>query len=112
MLSGSASPVASSSPDHKSEVKDEEDKDQVEDRSQLTLPLKSDPWRKRSSCYDDDWSISFEQFLASVLTETALCEFFERKHDISDALTRLRHRPRHHLLQHNSSSDVGVSENV
>jgi len=112
LLSGSASPVASSSPDHKSEVKDEEDKDQVEDRSQLTLPLKSDPWRKRSSCYDDDWSISFEQFLASVLTETALCEFFERKHDISDALTRLRHRPRHHLLQHNSSSDVGVSENV
>ena len=43
--------------------------------------------------YDDDqWSISFEQLLASVLTEPALCEFFERKHDPSDAIARLRNR--------------------
>lgn len=43
--------------------------------------------------YDDDqWSISFEQFLASVLTEATLCEFFERKHDPTDAVSQLRNR--------------------
>ena len=43
--------------------------------------------------YDDDaWSVSFEQFLASALTEPALCEFFERKSDPTDAINRLRNR--------------------
>ena len=43
--------------------------------------------------YDDDqWSVSFEQFLASVLTEPTLCEFFDRKHDPTDAVAQLRNR--------------------
>ncbi|XP_076819069.1 TBC1 domain family member 9-like [Clavelina lepadiformis] len=41
---------------------------------------------------DEGWSVSFEQFLASVLTEPALCEFFERKHNIAESVARLRNR--------------------
>lgn len=34
------------------------------------------------STIDTDWSISFEQILASILTETALVNYFEKKADI------------------------------
>ncbi|XP_076450712.1 TBC1 domain family member 9-like isoform X2 [Babylonia areolata] len=41
---------------------------------------------------DDTWSISFEQFLASMLTESALVTYFERTHDVSEPITRMRNR--------------------
>ncbi|KAL8560078.1 hypothetical protein ACOMHN_041547 [Nucella lapillus] len=41
---------------------------------------------------DEGWSISFEQFLASVLTEGALVAYFERTHDVSDPIRRMRNR--------------------
>uniref|UniRef100_A0A3B3V273 TBC1 domain family member 9B n=1 Tax=Poecilia latipinna TaxID=48699 RepID=A0A3B3V273_9TELE len=37
---------------------------------------------RRGSTLDADWSITFEQVLASLLTEPALVEYFERKMDI------------------------------
>ena len=42
---------------------------------------------------DHDWSISFEQFLASVLTEEHLVAFFEKSHSVSKAICRVRNRP-------------------
>ncbi|XP_047441036.1 TBC1 domain family member 9B isoform X2 [Mugil cephalus] len=38
--------------------------------------------RRRGSALDADWSITFEQVLASLLTEPPLVDFFERKRDI------------------------------
>ncbi|KAK6973003.1 TBC1 domain family member 9B [Biomphalaria glabrata] len=41
---------------------------------------------------DMDWSISFEQFLASMLTEPPLVDYFERIYDTTDAVAALRNR--------------------
>nr|XP_009857558.1 TBC1 domain family member 9 [Ciona intestinalis] len=41
---------------------------------------------------NQDWVISFEQFVASVLTESVLCEYFDRKHDITETIAQLRNR--------------------
>ncbi|XP_052243499.1 TBC1 domain family member 9-like isoform X1 [Dreissena polymorpha] len=45
-----------------------------------------------STKVDADWSISFEQFLASMLTEPALVQFFESTVDLQEAVNRTRHR--------------------
>ena len=37
-----------------------------------------------------DWAVSFEQFVASVLTEPLLVSFFERRADVSGAVAQLR----------------------
>ncbi|GFO20932.1 TBC1 domain family member 9 [Plakobranchus ocellatus] len=47
---------------------------------------------KNTSKPDLDWSISFEQLLASVLTEPPLVDFFERIYDTTDAVAALRNR--------------------
>lgn len=41
---------------------------------------------RRGSAPDGDWSISFEQVLASLLTEPALVNYFEKKHDIRNKM--------------------------
>ncbi|RUS90405.1 hypothetical protein EGW08_001810 [Elysia chlorotica] len=41
---------------------------------------------------DADWSVSFEQLLASMLTESPLVDFFERIYDTTDAVASLRNR--------------------
>ena len=41
---------------------------------------------------DSDWSITFEQFLASVLTEQDLVEYFERQIDVHSAIEKYRNR--------------------
>lgn len=38
--------------------------------------------RRRGSTLDADWSITFEQVLASLLTEPPLVDYFEKKRDI------------------------------
>uniref|UniRef100_A0A671L009 TBC1 domain family member 9B n=1 Tax=Sinocyclocheilus anshuiensis TaxID=1608454 RepID=A0A671L009_9TELE len=43
--------------------------------------------RRRGSVPDADWSITFEQVLASFLTETSLVDYFEKKHDIQSKIT-------------------------
>lgn len=45
-----------------------------------------------SSKVDVDWSISFEQFLASMLTESALVRYFEKSIDLQEAVDKTRHR--------------------
>lgn len=42
--------------------------------------------RRRGSAPDADWSITFEQVLASMLTEPALVDYFEKKQDIQSKM--------------------------
>jgi len=46
----------------------------------------------QGSSVDRDWSITFEQFLASMLTEQALIGYFEDPVDVMSAIERFRHR--------------------
>ena len=62
--------------------------------------------RDVSSHIDWDWSITFEQFLASMLTEPALVEYFEAKADLSSYIERFRNR---RLLERAVSSDSTVA---
>nr|XP_056721310.1 TBC1 domain family member 9B isoform X1 [Euleptes europaea] len=57
------------------------------------------------STIDTDWSISFEQILASVLTETALVNYFEKKNDIMQKIKEQKKVER----QYSSSSDYELS---
>uniref|UniRef100_A0A8C1DD19 TBC1 domain family member 9B n=1 Tax=Cyprinus carpio carpio TaxID=630221 RepID=A0A8C1DD19_CYPCA len=43
--------------------------------------------RRQGSAPDADWSITFEQVLASFLTESSLVDYFEKKHDIQSKIT-------------------------
>ncbi|XP_047210370.1 TBC1 domain family member 9B isoform X2 [Girardinichthys multiradiatus] len=68
--------------------------------------------QRRGSALDADWSITFEQVLASLLTEPALVEYFEKKMDIQAKIAackaqraverRLSSAFDHELLQHSS----------
>lgn len=49
---------------------------------------------------DADWSITFEQFLASVLTEPPLVDFYEKTNDILLVIDRYRNR---RVLERNKS---------
>ncbi|XP_062976914.1 TBC1 domain family member 9B isoform X2 [Elgaria multicarinata webbii] len=57
------------------------------------------------STIDTDWSISFEQILASMLTETALVNYFEKKVDITQKIKEQKKVER----QYSSSSDYELS---
>lgn len=46
--------------------------------------------RPSSGMLDSDWSISFEQFLASMLTEPYLVHYFEQQIDVLERLKRLK----------------------
>ncbi|ESO97799.1 hypothetical protein LOTGIDRAFT_152898 [Lottia gigantea] len=52
---------------------------------------------------DEDWSISFEQLVASLLTEPPVVAYFEQKADISEPVQRMRNR---RLLTRQASSPV------
>lgn len=41
---------------------------------------------------DSDWSISFEQLVASLLTEQPLVTYFENHEDVSEAVSKMRNR--------------------
>uniref|UniRef100_A0A674KD36 TBC1 domain family member 9B n=1 Tax=Terrapene triunguis TaxID=2587831 RepID=A0A674KD36_9SAUR len=60
------------------------------------------------STIDTDWSISFEQVLASMLTETALVNYFEKKVDIGLKIKEQKKVER----QFSSSSDYDLSSSV
>ncbi|XP_042305856.1 TBC1 domain family member 9B isoform X1 [Sceloporus undulatus] len=57
------------------------------------------------STIDTDWSISFEQILASILTETVLVNYFEKKVDITQKIKEQKKVER----QFSSSSDYELS---
>lgn len=58
--------------------------------SSRSLQLSASP--SDGSRPDSDWSITFEQFLASLLTEEPLCDFFERQTDVISAIVSLREK--------------------
>ncbi len=45
-----------------------------------------------TSLMDQDWAITFEQFLASLLTEPPLVQFFEKRATLSAAIDHFRNR--------------------
>ncbi|XP_046333198.2 TBC1 domain family member 9-like isoform X1 [Haliotis rufescens] len=45
-----------------------------------------------SSKPDSEWSISFEQFLASMLTEPVLVKYFEKQYNVCDSVSKMRNR--------------------
>ncbi|XP_061166989.1 TBC1 domain family member 9-like isoform X2 [Saccostrea echinata] len=53
----------------------------------------SSPYSRNSySKPDSDWSISFEQMVASLLTEQPLVTYFEKQVDVSEAVSKMRNR--------------------
>lgn len=77
------------------EVKSDPASDQstVEDGSVASFVRHSE--RTVSTCsskVDVDWSISFEQFLASMLTESALVKYFEKPIDLRETIDKTRNR--------------------
>ncbi|XP_077428771.1 TBC1 domain family member 9B isoform X2 [Vanacampus margaritifer] len=87
---------AGAPPDVRPEKGDDDDIDDddetAEDTSASSYSMLSDdacsadggerPRRRRGSAADADWSVTFEQVLASMLMEPALVDYFERKRDI------------------------------
>ncbi|XP_009305931.1 TBC1 domain family member 9B isoform X2 [Danio rerio] len=67
--------------------------------------------RRRGSAPDADWSITFEQVLASFLTEASLVDYFEKKHDIQSKITACKSL-RAVERQTSSSSDHDFSLNT
>uniref|UniRef100_A0A3P9I9Q2 TBC1 domain family member 9 n=1 Tax=Oryzias latipes TaxID=8090 RepID=A0A3P9I9Q2_ORYLA len=61
-----------------------------------------------STSIDKDWAITFEQFLASVLTEQALVQYFERQVEVGASITNAKNKRkiRRPLL---SASDYEIS---
>uniref|UniRef100_A0A2D4P8G3 Uncharacterized protein n=1 Tax=Micrurus surinamensis TaxID=129470 RepID=A0A2D4P8G3_MICSU len=60
---------------------------------------------RSGSTIDTDWSISFEQILASILTESVLVNYFEKKTDVAQKIKEQRKIER----QFSSSSDYELS---
>ena len=56
-----------------------------------------------SSKIDTEWSITFEQFLASMLTESAIVKYFEQQYDVTEAVSKMRNR---RLLMRQTSPSV------
>lgn len=56
-----------------------------------------------SSKIDNEWSVTFEQFLASMLTESAIVKYFEQQYDVTEAVMRMRNR---RLLMRQTSPPV------
>uniref|UniRef100_A0A3Q2FFE6 TBC1 domain family member 9 n=2 Tax=Cyprinodon variegatus TaxID=28743 RepID=A0A3Q2FFE6_CYPVA len=78
-----------------------DDKLQCEDIAEDTVLVRSDNRPERSShlgdrrlphstSIDKDWAITFEQFLASVLTEQALVQYFEQPVDVASRITNAK----------------------
>lgn len=63
-----------------------------------------------ASAPDADWSISFEQVLASMLTEPPLVDYFERKMDICHKMAACRDQ-RGLERQTSAASDVELNQN-
>lgn len=61
-----------------------------------------------STSIDNDWTITFEQFLASVLTEQALVQYFEKPVDVAARITNAKN-VRKVGQPHASVSDYEIS---
>lgn len=65
--------------------------------------------QRRGSTIDGDWSITFEQVLASLLTEPALVDYFEKKGDIQTKMAACKAQ-RAVERQMSSSSDHELTQ--
>ncbi|KAM3866703.1 TBC1 domain family member 9B [Diretmus argenteus] len=65
--------------------------------------------QRRGSALDGDWSITFEQVLASLLTEPTLVDYFEKKGDIQDKMAACKAQ-RAVERQTSSSSDHELAQ--
>ncbi|XP_037116603.1 TBC1 domain family member 9B isoform X2 [Syngnathus acus] len=63
------------------------------------------PRRRRVSVADADWSVTFEQVLASMLTEPALVDYFERKRSIQARIAACQTRRAAERQSSSASSD-------
>ncbi|KAL0202918.1 hypothetical protein M9458_000936, partial [Cirrhinus mrigala] len=92
-----------------------DDKLQCEDIAEDTVLIRNGAAGHRgraglphSASIDKDWAITFEQFLASVLTEQALVQYFEKPVEIAARITNAKNvRKVGH--QHMSVSDYEIS---
>uniref|UniRef100_A0A3Q0SKI9 TBC1 domain family member 9 n=1 Tax=Amphilophus citrinellus TaxID=61819 RepID=A0A3Q0SKI9_AMPCI len=66
-----------------------DEKLQCEDIADDTVLVRSDSL-PHSTSIDKDWAITFEQFLASVLTEQALVRYFEKPVDVAARITNAK----------------------
>jgi hypothetical protein len=73
----------------------------TEQMSQVSVEEPSTP---RDSKVDTEWSISFEQFLASMLTEPPLVKYFEERVDLALAIEKFRNRRLYTRSESNSAS--------
>jgi hypothetical protein len=78
--------------DVKKEDTDSNSAQQDSDISDQSADLQNNSPSQAHSKPDSDWSISFEQFIASMLTEQPLVEYFERKVDITEDIAKMRNR--------------------
>ncbi|XP_062851361.1 TBC1 domain family member 9 [Trichomycterus rosablanca] len=88
-----------------------DDKLHCEDIAEDTVLVRSAAGRDRiphSASIDKDWAITFEQFLASVLTEQALVRYFERPVDIAACIANAKN-VRKAGQTHPSVSDYEIS---
>uniref|UniRef100_A0A4W4GD53 TBC1 domain family member 9 n=1 Tax=Electrophorus electricus TaxID=8005 RepID=A0A4W4GD53_ELEEL len=67
-----------------------DDKLQCEDIMEDTVLVRSSEPLPHSASVDKDWAITFEQFLASVLTEHALVRYFEKPVDIAACIANAK----------------------
>ncbi|CAH1786340.1 unnamed protein product [Owenia fusiformis] len=95
-------------------VKDVQDTQSAKSSQLSSQPMKSSDSKQSISSSsgipktDSDWSITFEQFLASILTEPPLVNFFENPVDIQDAIEKFRNR----RLMVKQSSFVGTPPSI
>ena len=73
----------------------------IENKNQSAATESSSSYRSSSYLADTDWYITFEQFLASVLTEQPLVKFFEKPEPVKPAIERMRNRK---LARQNSTN--------
>lgn len=88
-----------------------DEKLQCEDIADDTVLVRSDPGGAgipHSASIDKDWAITFEQFLASVLTEQALVRYFEKPVDITARIANAKN-VRKAGQTHTSVSDYDIS---
>uniref|UniRef100_A0A3B4ZC74 TBC1 domain family member 9 n=1 Tax=Seriola lalandi dorsalis TaxID=1841481 RepID=A0A3B4ZC74_SERLL len=67
-----------------------DEKLQCEDIADDTVLVRSENGLPHSTSIDKDWAITFEQFLASVLTEQALVHYFEKPVEVAARITNAK----------------------
>ena len=89
-----ASADAAASGDHASQPAKDTDPPQEDARQSMKTSQSTHSVASSTNSHlpDADWSITFEQFLASILTEGPLVDFFEKQNNILPVIDRYRNR--------------------